>query len=130
MNNSKPQAIRKITLSAVIALGFYAAVASAGTPHAQFVSDGANKYIVRFSDLDLSKMDGAAALYVRLHQAARTVCNSLQSRDLPMAAKYEACVQAAVTDAVASVNRPLLTQYHELRTNGDKTTFAKFAKAN
>ena len=120
MTNTKTHAIRAITLSAATALGFYAAGASAGTQNVQFVSDGVNKYIVRFPDLDLSKMDGAAALYVRLQHAAGIACNSLQSRDIGIAAKYRACMQHAVADAVASVNRPLLSQYHESRTNGGK----------
>ena len=117
---TKTHAIRAITLSAATALGFYAAGASAGTQNAEFVSDGVTKYIVRFPDLDLSKMEGAAALYVRLQHAAGIACNSLQSRDIGIAAKYRACMQHAVADAVASVNRPLLSQYHESRTNGGK----------
>jgi len=129
MTNTKTHAIRAITLSAATALGFYAAGASAGTQHVQFVSDGVNKYIVRFPDLDLSKMDGAAALYVRLQHAAGIACNSLQSRDIGIAAKYRACMQHAVADAVASVNRPLLSQYHESRTNGGKAGPVQLAQA-
>jgi UrcA family protein len=129
MTNTKTHAIRAITLSAATALGFYAAGASAGTQNVQFVSDGVNKYIVRFPDLDLSKMDGAAALYVRLQHAAGIACNSLQSRDIGIAAKYRACMQHAVADAVASVNRPLLSQYHESRTNGGKAGPVQLAQA-
>jgi UrcA family protein len=129
MTNTKTHAIRAITLSAATALGFYAAGASAGTQNVQFVSDGVNKYIVRFPDLDLSKMDGAAALYVRLKHAAGIACNSLQSRDIGIAAKYRACMQHAVADAVASVNRPLLSQYHESRTNGGKAGPVQLAQA-
>ena len=129
MTNTKTHAIRAITLSAATALGFYAAGASAGTQNVQFVSDGVNKYIVRFPDLDLSKMDGAAALYVRLQHAAGIACNSLQSRDIGIAAKYRACMQHAVADAVASVNRPLLSQYHESRTNGGKAGSIQLAQA-
>jgi UrcA family protein len=129
MTNTKTHAIQAITLSAATALGFYAAGASAGTQNVQFVSDGVNKYIVRFPDLDLSKMDGAAALYVRLQHAAGIACNSLQSRDIGIAAKYRACMQHAVADAVASVNRPLLSQYHESRTNGGKAGPVQLAQA-
>ena len=129
MSHTKNHAIRAITLSAATALGFCAAGASAGTQNVQFVSDGLNKYIVRFPDLDLSKMDGAAALYVRLQHAAGIACNSLQSRDIGIAAKYRACMQHAVADAVASVNRPLLSQYHESRTQGGKTGPIQLAQA-
>jgi UrcA family protein len=129
MTHTKNHAIRAITLSAAAALGCYAAGASAGSQNDQFVSDGVNKYIVRFPDLDLSKMEGAAALYVRLQHAAGTVCDSLQSRDIGIAAKYRACMQHAVADAVASVNRPLLSQYHESRTKGGNAGAIQLAQA-
>ena len=129
MSHTKNHAIRAITLSAATALGLYAAAASAGTQNAQFVSDGVNKYIVRFPDLDLSKMDGAAALYARLQHAADMACDSLRSRDIGIAGKYRACMQHAVADAVASVNRPLLSQYHESRTQGGKAGPIQLAQA-
>ena len=129
MTTTKTHIIRAITLSAATAIGFYATGASAGTQNPQFVSDGVNKYIVRFPDLDLSKMDGAAALYVRLQHAADIVCNSLQSRDIGIDAKYRTCTQHAVADAVASVNRPLLSQYHESRTKGGSASPVQLAQA-
>jgi hypothetical protein len=39
-------------------------------------------------------------------------------------------MKKAIADAVASVNRPLLSQYHQLRTKGDKTRGVELAKAN
>ena len=36
-------------------------------------------------------------------------------------------VPAAIADAVASVNRPLLSQYHQLRTKGDKGALVQLA---
>jgi UrcA family protein len=129
MTHTKTHAIRAITLSAAAALGFYAAGASAGSQNDQFVSDGVNKYIVRFPDLDLSKMEGAASLYVRLQHAAEIACNSLQSRGVGIAEKYRACKQHAVADAVASVNRPLLSQYHVSRTKGGSAGPIQLAQA-
>jgi UrcA family protein len=66
MNNTR---IRKITISAAMVLGFSAAAAFADTSSSQFVSYGVSKYTVRFPDLDLSKVDGAAVLYSRLRRA-------------------------------------------------------------
>jgi UrcA family protein len=130
MNNTKTRALRAITISAAIVCGFSAASASASTPNSQFVSDGVNKYIVGFADLDLTKVDGAAVLYNRLHQAATIVCSSLQSRDLGMAGQYRACVDQAIAGAVASVGQPMLSQYYESRTNGDKTAVRQLARVN
>jgi UrcA family protein len=130
MKNTNTQAIRAIAICAAFALGFSAAGASAASSKSQFVSDGVNKYVVRFSDLDLSKSDGAAILYTRLSYAAAIVCNSLRSRDLGIAAKYRACVAQAIANAVASVDRPLVSQYHESRTRGIKVAYVQLVRAN
>ena len=130
MKNTNFQAIRAVAICTAVALGFGTAGASAATSKIQFVTDGVNKYVVRYSDLDLSKIDGAAALYARVSYAAAIVCNSLQSRDLGIAAKYQACVTQAIADAVASVDRPLLSQYHESRTKGTKAPHVQLVRAN
>jgi UrcA family protein len=130
MKNTNIQAIRAVAICAAVALGFSAAGASAATSKIQLVSDGVNEYVVRFSDLDLSKMDGAAALYHRLRYAAAVVCSSLQSRNLGIAAKYQACVAQAVASAVANVDRPLVSQYHQSRTQGIKAAEVRLVRAN
>jgi UrcA family protein len=127
MNNTK---IRAITISAAIVLGFSVAAAFASTTNSQFVSDGVNKYIVRFPDLDLSKLDGAAVLYRRLRQAAAIVCRPLESRGLETATLYQVCVDHAIAGAVASVGRPILSQYCESQTKSGKTTVTQLARAN
>jgi UrcA family protein len=128
MKNTNTQAIRAVAICAAVALGFSAAGASAASSKSQFVSDGVNKYVVRFPDLDLSKIDGAAALYTRLSYAATVVCNSLRSRDLGIAAQYRACVAQAIANAVANVDRPLVSQYHESRTRGIKVAYVQLAR--
>ena len=130
MTNTKTRAIRAITISSAIVLGFSATIASANTPNSQSVSDGVNHYTVRFADLDLSKLDGAAALYRRLNQAAAIVCSPLDSRSLGMAEQHRKCVAKAIAGAVADVGRPMLSQYHESRTKGEKTVVTQLAKAN
>jgi UrcA family protein len=131
MNKITINSIRAFTIGAVIALGFSAVTASAaGLTADQSMGEGTNKYVVRYADLDLSKMAGAAALYSRIGHASRIVCQPLESREIDIAVKYRACMQQAVAKAVADVNSPLVSQYHELHTKGDKPAQVRLAQAN
>jgi UrcA family protein len=70
-----------------------------------------NAVTVNYRDLNLSTIDGAIALYERLKSAARTVCDE----PLTGVAAYDewrSCYDAAMADAVAKVNDPLLTAVH------------------
>lgn len=130
MNKSMTFAVRAIAIAAMVALDFNAGSASAAGPSNDLaVSESAKQYIVRFADLDLAKMAGATALYVRLQHAASMVCQPLESRELARATKYRACVDQAVSNAVASVNRPLLSEYHQFRTKADKVGGLQLANA-
>jgi UrcA family protein len=84
-------------------------------------------YPVGYSDLDVSTMKGAKTLYLRIRYAAETLCESNATWGKK---EGEACVQNAVNDAVARLNAPLLTQYSELRSKGDKSGRLQLAKAN
>ena len=128
MNNSKTQAIRSMAIGTAVVLGFGVAAASAD-PSSQYLRDGTHTYVVRFADLDINKIDGAAALYRRLQQAAGIVCHSLQSRELAMNTEYKACKDRAVADAVTSVGAPVLSQYHESRPTGAKQVKVQLASA-
>lgn len=119
----------KILAFSAAMIGVFGAAAVSADPVAnQSVSDGVRTYVVRYSDLDLNKIDGAAALYGRLRHAAGMVCESLQSRDLTLNAQYQACVERAVSSAVANVGRSILSQYHESHTKGDKKAVMQLAK--
>jgi UrcA family protein len=130
MNTTKSCLIRALGLSTAIVFGAGAAGVSAGAADSQFVSDGMNRYVVRFPDLDLTKVDGAAVLYSRLSHAAGIVCSSLQSRDLTINAMYRSCVSHAIAAAVTRVDRPMLSQYHESHTQREKTAVVQLARAN
>jgi UrcA family protein len=130
MNNTKTSAIRAITIGTAIVLGFSATIASARASNSQSVSYGVNQYTVRFADLDLSKLDGAAVLYRRLNQAATIVCRPLESRSVGMAGRHQKCVKNAIAGAVTSVGSPMLSQYSESRTSGEKAAMTQLAKAN
>ena len=84
-------------------------------------------YPVGYSDLDVSKLKGAKLLYLRIRHAAEVLCESTATWGKK---EGEACVKKAVNDAVARVNLPLLTQYYELRSKGDRAGLVQLAKAN
>lgn len=131
MNTTMVTTARAMTICIAATLGFNAADASAGSlSRDASLGDPPLKYVVPFQDLDLSKIDGATRLYARLRYAARAVCEPIQSRQLGLAEKYRACVDKAIADAVARVNRPLLSQYFQLRTKRDSAGLLQLAKAH
>jgi UrcA family protein len=77
--------------------------------------------VVHFADLDLSRSEGASVLYRRLKGAAETVCAPFDDRDLARHMRFQACVENAISTAVAKVDRPALTAYYENKTNGRNT---------
>jgi UrcA family protein len=123
---------RALTICVAAALGFNAADASAdGVSSNQSMTNGFLTYVVRFSDLDVSKFAGVKTLYSRLRHAATVVCKPLETASLWHSDQYEVCMKKAIDDAVLSVNRPLLSQYHQSRTSsGDKARIIELAKAN
>ena len=104
--------------SVVCLLG--ASEASAGPPAT------ARSMSVNYRDLNLSTIDGAIALYERLKGAARTVCDG----PLTGVAAYQewrSCYDAAIADAVAKVNSPLLSAVHR-GPNKDASTIAMLTR--
>ena len=73
---------------------------------------------VHFADLSLSTAAGVAALYQRLHGAAREVCREEGTRDLGSRGRVKACVTAAVSAAVTQINDPALTTYYRAQFAG------------
>jgi UrcA family protein len=74
---------------------------------------GAPPVVVKVSDLDTTGPSGKKELYRRLSQAARAVCSQLdQTGSRPwINHKYEACIDQAVSGAVAKINRADFTDY-------------------
>ena len=88
----------------VLALGL-GAVASADDSNVR-------KITVKFGDLNVSTPEGAAALYARIHSAARSVCAPEDSW-FPFRASVSECIRKATADAVTKVNQPaLIAQYN------------------
>jgi UrcA family protein len=72
--------------------------------------------VVRFADLDLSTAPGVKALYVRIREAARSVCGDSESPNSPFPnPAFQACVATAIKSAVTRVNHPSLTSYYAER---------------
>lgn len=120
MNTIITNAARALAICIAATLGFSAADASAGTV--------ARSEVVRFPDLDLSRIEGVATLYRRIAHAARDVCDPLETQWHPT--EYQTCVDTAIADAVATLNRPLLSQYHQFRIKGDRAGLAQLANAH
>jgi UrcA family protein len=79
-------------------------------------SDGVRAQVVRFADLDTTRVAGAQALYRRIQHAARDVCEVDNARTYS-SESYEHCASAAIARAVADVGSPLLTEYHQAATH-------------
>jgi UrcA family protein len=124
-------ATRALTLCVAVSLTFGAVVASAGDLSTELTATGVRRsYVVRFPELDLSKIEGVAALYSRLRSAARIVCepggDELFASPLP----DRACIARAVDDAVAKINRPLLTHFHQVQTKSVSAGPVQLAKVH
>jgi UrcA family protein len=69
--------------------------------------------VVRYADLNLATDDGARTLYQRIKLAARQVCSG--SDDRFGYSEYRKCINKAVDEAVAKVDRPTLHVVHQSR---------------
>ena len=71
--------------------------------------------VVKFGDIDTNRSAGKEELYRRLTQAARGVCRSLDPSEsglkLALTTKYKACIDQAMSSAVAKINRPDFSDY-------------------
>ena len=73
---------------------------------------------VTFGDLNTGNKQGAEALYRRLQQASRVVCDVAGSRKtrLPdMTAEAKRCYQTALSESVERLDQTLVTGIHEGR---------------
>jgi UrcA family protein len=66
------------------------------------------KVTVKFGDLDVSRPEGATALYRRIRAAAEQVCWLYDGWDLGPRFRMHSCMERAIAAAVRSVNRPEL----------------------
>jgi UrcA family protein len=72
---------------------------------------------VHFGELNLGQPEGAAALYRRIRVAAERVCGEPRLTGSRMVQPdWRACVAQAVSQAVATLDRPTLTAYYRAHT--------------
>jgi UrcA family protein len=77
------------------------------TPAPAADPSGPRSVTVSYRDLNLSTIEGATALYQRLRHAANSVCDE-PGTGIAHFQEWKSCYQAAIADAVAKVNSPLL----------------------
>ena len=100
-------------LFSALALSF-AAMCSAGD------ATGANQTIVKYADLNVSSLAGAAALYARIGVAANGVCRTFDDRDLASKTHFDRCVHKAISEAVAKVDQPALYSVYNSKNSAAK----------
>jgi UrcA family protein len=128
MNNSIKTRSRLATIVLVASFAGLSGMALARTAAADEVTTANTvSYKIGYSDLDVSKMQGAKVLYLRIRYAAETLCESAATWGQK---EGQACVNKAVNDAVARVDAPLLTQYNQRRSKGEKAGLVQLAKSN
>ena len=69
--------------------------------------------IVNYSDLNLDGAAGARTLYGRLRMAATQVCAPFRGTTLREKTKWRDCFDPALARAVAEIDAPMLTAYHQ-----------------
>ena len=76
---------------------------------------------VDYKDLNLSTMNGASTLYLRIEGAARFVCGE-PGRRIDELRYWKTCYSNAVNHAVTEVNSPLLTSLYRKQYGGTSVT--------
>ena len=86
--------------------------------NAVYAADGREPRSVRVSvkDLDVTTQAGAAALYWRIRNAARSACGAVDSALPEEKAAWDGCVDEAIGRAVAKVASAKLTDYYLAKT--------------
>jgi UrcA family protein len=104
MLNSKRSIVTSLSC-VLLGMALHAPTAFAG------LSDDPPSIKVSYNELDLSKQAGAQKLYQRIKRAANTVCEESFSSMGPLRSvrHQRECEQKAIDNAVADVNRPLLS---------------------
>ena len=77
---------------------------------------------VKYGDLDLTRSTGVNALYNRIRQASKTVCEQLSGRTLEEAQLYKTCFASAMSHAVADVKQPALTALYMEKSGNSRST--------
>src|SRR5262245_14615645 len=106
----------------VAGAAFAAAVATFLAPAAARADEMETEaVVVHFGDLDLTTPNGAHLLYMRLKNAAKSVCgDEYEAIDLKDRGDIIDCQRDAIQHAVEHVDRPLLTALYDRRNPRDR----------
>jgi UrcA family protein len=105
-NPSTRAAFVSATLVFTLACGAASAMPASSSPDVP-------SRVVRYSDLDITRTSGAAALYARIEAAARSVCQpAFGFPETRMEGELRKCQRQAIDRAVNDVNAPLLTSHY------------------
>ncbi|MBS0409458.1 MAG: UrcA family protein [Proteobacteria bacterium] len=104
-------AFRPLFSSVLVALGLLSAAPGHAGAIGPLVEQGDTVSVkVRVGDLDLNSREGARAALGRIHVAAQLICGPTPSPvQIERLSIYNACMKSDVDQAVASLDRPLLT---------------------
>jgi UrcA family protein len=106
------ESIMKVSIRASVLLTAVAAVFVAGSAVGAETSAVLFHQEVSYSDLNLRSPAGTLALYRRIQAAAKSVCETRNTRDLAEIPRARACLERAVKEAVFTVNNSALTQHY------------------
>lgn len=99
----------------VIAIATCSVAALSGAAVAADRSDDVPTVTVSYADLNLDLTEGAATLYRRIRAGAGDVCKSLESREPARQMQWQRCIHKATAEAVAKVDKPVLTTYYRAK---------------
>ena len=119
--------LKSIQRSSLWSVAFTSLVCLVGSSEAPAAPSAAGRTVtVNYRDLNLATIDGAITLYQRLKGAARTVCEGPLT-GIAAYQEWRSCYDAAMADAVAKVNNPLLTAVYR-GPNKDASSIAMLTK--
>jgi UrcA family protein len=96
--------------------------------NAAYAEEAPKTLTVHFADLDLSNDAGVARLFDRIKGAATRVCSGQRGgQTLRDNQQHTACVELALSNALARVDRPELTDYVVSKQPTEKKTPTKVA---
>ena len=100
---------RHVVLVGAAAVGLLGGMSASAT---SLASSSQKAATVSFEELDLNTQKGVDVLYARLRIAAKDVCAPLAGRELSRQAKYRACINESLDQAVQEVANANLTAAH------------------
>jgi UrcA family protein len=112
---SLSETMMSVVKRCVVAIVTCSVAALSGATMAADWSGDVPTVTVSYADLNLDRPEGAAVLYRRIKVAGKDVCSFLESRNPHMVLLWEQCMHKAIADAVAKVDKPVLTAYYRAK---------------